>query len=89
MLDTDLTEIFKTKRTAELTLTVCSDKIRLINDILGVHKRIACMQNQMSEALLTGEFDSSTADRIELDKARGLRRWLMEELNRHIDLHGC
>jgi len=69
--------------------SVCNDKAELISKILDVHKLIASIQIETSDALVSDRTKADGASQLELHRARGLRRTLMEELTKHVDVHGC
>jgi hypothetical protein len=68
---------------------LCNDKADLIGKILEVHKRIASIHIELSDALLKNRTQADGVSLVDLDRARDLRRNLMEELTRHVGSHGC
>ena len=68
---------------------MCSEKARVINEILEVHRRISSIQVQKIEALVAGDAIAEAPLHRELNEARELRGILMDELKRHIETHRC
>jgi hypothetical protein len=67
----------------------CGEKARLINDILEAHKRIASIQIQKIETVVSSSGEVDPRLQAELKKARDSRRVLMDELRQHIEEHRC
>ena len=67
----------------------CTEKARLINDVLEAHKRIASIQFERMEAVVSTSGESDQRLQVELQKARDSRRSLMEELKQHVEAHRC
>ena len=70
-------------------IPACTEKTRLINDVLEAHKTIASIQIQRMEAVVSASGDADPRLQVELKKARDSRRSLMEELRQHIEEHRC
>jgi len=67
----------------------CMEKARLITDVLEAHKRIASIQIQRMEAVVSASGEADPRLYMELKRARDSRRSLMEELRQHIEEHRC